>query len=127
MYFLVSAAGFLPLPLAGYGISLTFAASLCSSKSDSLAIALPHNLFLLYHHSCSAHRSRMTVRVNCVSSKFLLGFCKKQQKENRKQSPFASVFGTDDTKEIDLYFPLLFHVKRKGIILTENGILCILM
>ena len=30
--------GFLPLPLVGYGVSLTFAASLRSSKNGSLAI-----------------------------------------------------------------------------------------
>ena len=37
---LVSFAGFLPLPLVGYGVSLTFTASLRSSKSGSLAITL---------------------------------------------------------------------------------------
>ncbi|MDU5282173.1 MAG: hypothetical protein E6164_06335, partial [Dialister sp.] len=32
--------GFLPLPLVGYGVSLTFAASLYSLKNGSLAITL---------------------------------------------------------------------------------------
>ena len=35
---LVSFVGFLPLPLVGYGVSLIFTASLCSSKNGSLAI-----------------------------------------------------------------------------------------
>ena len=35
--------GFLPLPLVGYGVSLTFAASLRSSKNGSLAITSVKN------------------------------------------------------------------------------------
>ena len=71
----ISYAGFLPLPLVGYGVSLTFAASLCSSKSGSLAIALPHNLFFFYHHSDSIHRSRMTAGVNCGFYRTVLNTC----------------------------------------------------
>lgn len=46
-------------------------------------------------------------------------------------SPYIGVipfFGWKETKKEKIFvFLLLFHVKRKGIILTENGILCIFM
>ena len=40
--------------------------------------ATHNNLFLIFDFfMCVYLRSRMTAEVNCVSSKFLLGFCKK--------------------------------------------------
>ena len=45
---LTSFAGFLPLPLVGYGVSLIFTASLRSSKNGSLAITLPRTFLLFY-------------------------------------------------------------------------------
>ena len=63
-------ARFLPLPLVGYGVSLTFAASLCSSKSGSLAFTLPHTFFITIFPTVFYDRSRMTGRQ-------LILFCKK--------------------------------------------------
>ena len=45
--------------------------------------------FFFHYHSDSVRRSRMTAEVNCVSSKFSLGFCKKWQNGNRKPSPLV--------------------------------------
>ena len=45
--------------------------------------------FFFHHHSDFVSRSRMTAEVNCVSSKFSLGFCKKWQNGNRKPSPLV--------------------------------------
>ena len=44
----VSFARFLPLPLVGYSVSLTFTASLCSSKSGSLASRQAGTAYGLY-------------------------------------------------------------------------------
>ncbi len=63
-------ARFLPLPLVGYGVSLTVAASLCSSKSGSLAFTLPHTFFITIFPTVFYDRSRMTGRQ-------LILFCKK--------------------------------------------------
>ena len=70
MQILQSLPRFLPLPLVGYGVSLTFAASLCSSKSGSLAITLPRTFFILVFPTAFYLRLRMTGR-------FLILFCKK--------------------------------------------------
>ena len=66
----VSFAGFLPLPLVGYSVSLIFTASLRSSKNGSLAITLPRTFFIILFPTAFYRRSRMTGR-------YLLPFCKK--------------------------------------------------
>ncbi len=71
-------------------------------------------------HSHACRRSRMMARVSELRLNTCLSFLnevKNLAKDTGVKYVFYRIF----------VFLLLFHVKRKGIILTEKGILCILM
>ena len=65
---------------------------LCVSLAGFFAKS--HMMFFSCHHSCSAHRSRMTARVNCVSKAFFICCAKKNRIENASRPRLSGKVST---------------------------------